>query len=90
MSPPATSSAAAPSIALRKPCTVRWSLPPAATMPSTATATSPATRATALLTPDAMPASPGPASERTVVVSGATVHESPTEKPSSGGRRSRQ
>src|SRR5581483_8127446 len=64
--------------------------PAAAAMPSTATATSPATRATALFTPDAIPASPGPASESTVVVSGATVIDSPTENPSSGGRRSTQ
>ena len=60
--------------------------PPDATTPITAIAISPAMRATALFTPDAMPASPGPASLSTVVVSGATVSESPTENPSSAGQ----
>ena len=41
----------------------------------------------ALLTPDAIPASPGPASLSTVVVSGATVNESATAKPTSGGKQ---
>ena len=47
-------------------------------------------RATALLTPEAIPASPGPASDSTVVVSGATVSASPNAKPRSGGKRSTQ
>ena len=42
-------------------------------------------RATALFTPDATPASPGPASASTVVVSGATVSDSPSEKTRSAG-----
>ena len=36
-------------------------------------------RATALFTPEATPASPGPASASTVVVRGATVMDSPSE-----------
>ncbi len=47
-------------------------------------------RATALFTPDATPASPGPASASTVVVSGATVIDSPSEKTRSAGTMSTQ
>ena len=58
------------------------------TAPMAATASSPATRAIALLMPDAMPAFDSSASASTVAVSGATVSESPSEKSSSAGRRS--
>ena len=60
----------------------------ATTAPSAATASSPATRAMALLTPDAMPALCSSASASTVAVSGATVAESPSEKSSRAGSRS--
>jgi hypothetical protein len=63
---------------------------PAAATPIIAIATSPAIRAIALLIPDAIPASPGPASLSTVVVSGATVNASATAKPTSDGNRSTQ
>ena len=58
--------------------------------PTTAIPSRPATRATALLTPLAIPASLSPASASTVAVSGATIIESPTEKTSSGGSSSVQ
>jgi hypothetical protein len=45
----------------------------------------PEQRAMALLTPDAIPASPSPASASTVEVSGATISERPTAKMTSGG-----
>jgi hypothetical protein len=47
-------------------------------------------RAIALFTPDAIPASAGPASERTVEVSGATVIDSPRENTSTHGSTSTQ
>ena len=62
---------------------------PAITTPMTETPTRPATRATALLTADAIPASPSFASAMTVAVSGATVIDSPSEKTSRPGSRSR-
>ena len=58
------------------------------TAPSAAMAISPAIRAIALLTPDAIPALDSSASERTAAVSGATVHARPKEKTSSAGSRS--
>ena len=61
---------------------------PATTAPRAATASSPATRAMALLTPEAMPALLSSASASTVAVSGATVADSPSAKSSSAGRRS--
>ena len=51
-------------------------------------ASSPATRAIALLTPEAIPALCSSASASTVAVSGATVADSPSEKTSSAGSRS--
>src|SRR4051812_48828003 len=88
--PPQTSSTATAPIVTWKPCTVRWSPPPAARIPRIAIARRPAIRATALFTPEATPASPGPASASTVVVRGATVMESPTAKTSSAGTMSTQ
>src|SRR3954451_23941110 len=88
--PPQTSSPATAPIVTWKPCTVRWSPPPAARIPRIAIARRPATRATALLTPEATPASPGPASASTVVVRGATVMESPSAKTNSAGTMSTQ
>ena len=61
----------------------------ATTTPITETPTRPATRATALLTADAIPASLSFASAITVAVSGATVIDSPSEKTSKPGSRSR-
>jgi hypothetical protein len=55
----------------------------------TETPTRPATRATALLIADAIPASASFTSAITVAVNGATVIESPTANTSSPGRRSR-
>ena len=63
---------------------------PATAAPTTAMPSRPATRATALLTPLAIPASLSPASASTVAVSGATIIERPSEKTSSGGRSSVQ
>ena len=60
--------------ARRRSCAPNW---PATTAPSAATASSPATRAIALLTPDAMPALCSSASASTVAVSGATVGRQP-------------
>ncbi|MEY2514043.1 MAG: hypothetical protein QOJ89_1401 [bacterium] len=60
----------------------------ASTAPSAATPSSPAARAIALLTPEAMPACSSSASASTVAVSGATVAERPIENSSSAGRRS--
>ena len=60
------------------------------TAPRAATASRPATRAIALLTPEAMPALDSSASESTVAVSGATVQDSPIEKTSRAGSRSRK
>ena len=60
----------------------------ATTAPIAATASRPATRAIALLMPEAMPALDSSASASTVAVSGATVSESPSENTSSAGRRS--
>jgi len=47
-------------------------------------------RATALLTPEAIPASAGPASVSTVAVSGATIELSPSAKSTTGGSSARQ
>src|ERR1700675_2831732 len=58
---------------------------PAATG-STAMASSPATRAMALLTPDAVPAYVSGTAERTAEVSGATVIASPTPNTTTPGR----
>ena len=60
----------------------------ARTAPTPAVASSPAVRATALLTADAMPASLSSASARTVAVSGETVAARPSEKSSMAGRTS--
>ena len=58
------------------------------TAPTAAMAISPAIRAIALLTPDAIPALDSSASERTAAVNGATVHARPKEKTSRAGSRS--
>src|SRR5436190_2306090 len=58
------------------------------TAPRTAIAISPATRATALLTPDAIPALCSSTAFRTVVVSGATVAERPSPNMTSAGSTS--
>ena len=58
------------------------------TAPIAAIAIRPATRATALLTPEAIPAFHSSASDSTAAVSGATVEASPSENTSSGGSRS--
>ena len=58
------------------------------TAPTAAMASRPATLATALLMPDAMPALDSSASDSTVAVSGATVADSPRENSSSGGSSS--
>ena len=55
------------------------------TAPTAATASSPATRATALFTPEAMPEWWGGAPASTVAVSGATVSESPSPNTSTPG-----
>src|SRR6516225_4380340 len=55
------------------------------TAPSAATASNPATRATALLTPEAMPAWASPAVPITVDVSGGTVIAIPTPSTNVGG-----
>ena len=60
----------------------------ATTAPIAAVASSPATRAIALLTAEAIPALPSSASASTAAVSGATVIDSPSEKISSGGSTS--
>src|SRR5581483_661653 len=90
MIPPAAISPAVIAIASRKPDWSRFEDEPATAAPTIAIPSRPATRATALLTPLAMPASPSPASARTVAVSGATIIERPTEKTSSAGRSSDQ
>ncbi len=61
---------------------------PATIAPTIAMPSSPATRATALLMPLAMPALLSSTSASTVAVSGATVIDSPTPKITSGGSRS--
>ena len=58
------------------------------TAPSAAIASSPATRATALLMPDAIPALCSSASASTVAVSGATVIASPSANTSRPGSTS--
>ena len=63
---------------------------PATSAPTTAIPSSPATRATALLTPLAMPESLSPASASTVAVSGATIIDSPIENTRSAGSSSVQ
>jgi hypothetical protein len=55
------------------------------TAPSTAMASTPATRETALFTPEAMPARRSSTESRTVVVSGATVIARPRPKARSAG-----
>ena len=55
--------------------------------PIAAIASSPATRAIALLTPEAMPALCSSASASTVAVSGATVIDSPSREDSSAGQQ---
>ena len=60
----------------------------ATTAPSAAIASRPATRAIALLMPEAIPALDSSASASTVAVSGATVIASPSEKTSSPGSTS--
>ena len=60
----------------------------ATTAPTAAIATSPATRAIALLTPDAIPALLSSASASTVMVSGATVIDRPRPNTSSPGSTS--
>src|SRR5436190_1270179 len=90
MTPPTQMSTPVTSIATWNPCALSVSEPPEAAMPITAIAIKPAIRATALLTPDAMPASPGSASESTVVVNGATVSARPMTKPRIEGNRSVQ
>ena len=62
----------------------------ATTAPVAAMARRPATRATALLTPDAIPAFDSSAPARTVAVSGATVIARPIEKTTRPGNRSTQ
>ena len=68
----------------------RWKLStvmaPEAMIPSAATPSRPAMRASALLTPEAMPALCSSASASTVAVSGATVIDRPSEKTTSGGQ----
>src|SRR5262245_1959445 len=54
--------------------------------PKTAIASSPATRATALLIPDATPACDGSTAVITVVVSGATVIAMPTARTRTAGK----
>jgi hypothetical protein len=61
---------------------------PATTAPIPAIASSPAMRAIALLTPEAMPAFDSSASDSTVAVSGATVSVRPSEKTISPGSTS--
>ena len=63
---------------------------PATTIPTIETPIRPATRATALLTGDAIPASSSPASASTAAVSGATATANPRPRRSSAGRRSRR
>src|SRR5581483_6821671 len=90
IAPPAPTSSAVIVIASRKPdWSSRFELP-ATAAPTTAIPSSPATRATALLTPLAMPASFSCTSASTVAVSGATIIDSPTENPSTGGSSSSQ
>ncbi len=60
----------------------------ATTAPTAAIATSPATRAIALLTPEAIPALLSSASASTVEVSGATVIDRPSPNTSSPGSTS--
>lgn len=58
------------------------------TTPIAATATSSATRATALFTPDAVPALRSSTPASTAAVRGATVIDNPIEKTSRAGRSS--
>src|ERR1700681_2547210 len=59
---------------------------PASTMPSAATASSPAVRATALFTPDATPLFSVSTASKTVVVSGATKNAPPIPSSSAPGK----
>src|SRR5947209_1228770 len=59
-----------------------------ATAGSTAIASNPATRATALFTPDAMPARLAGTAANTVAVSGATTHDKPSPNTTTGRRTS--
>jgi len=85
MIPPAAVKPAAKSRPIRKPS--RSSVPPI-TVPIPAVASSEATRATALLTPDAMPAFASSASARIAAVSGAVVIDRPTAKTTTPGTTS--
>ncbi len=58
----------------------------ASTMPSAATASSPAVRATALFTPEATPLCSGSSASKTVVVSGATKHTAPSPSSTAAGK----
>jgi hypothetical protein len=90
MNPPAQISPTVIHIAIRNP-DMSSALPlPATDAPTTAIPSRPATRATALLTPLAIPASLSRASASTVAVNGATINDRPTENTSSGGRSSVQ
>ena len=88
--PPARTSSAVIHIARWKPATSSWFCGPATAAPTTAIPSRPATRATALFVPLAIPASCSPTSASTVAVSGATIIERPIEKTSSDGRSSDQ
>src|SRR5205823_5914456 len=90
ITPPVATSTAVIHIAIRKPGRSSLLSAPAIAAPTTAIPSRPATRATALLTPLAIPASRSPASARTVEVRGATIIERPIENRSSHGSRSRQ
>ena len=89
--PRVTHRAAAMSIATVKPWPRGW--PGPARMPAvtgnTATASSPATRAMALLTPEAIPAWLSDRAARTAAVSGATVIARPTPKTTTAGSTAR-
>src|SRR4051794_2542140 len=93
--PPAASSPAQISITRWKASTdsllrakVSPAIEPATTMPMSETPMRPATRATALLIAEAMPASLSPASASTAAVSGATATVRPKEKMIRAGSRS--
>ena len=62
----------------------------AITTPNTAIASTEAARETALLTPEAMPASSGPTAFITVVVSGATVTVMPKPSTTTAGKNAVQ
>ena len=70
----------------REPVFTRASNVRASTTPKTAIASRPATRATALLTPDATPACRGSTALITVVVRGATVIAIPNPSTTTAGK----